>query len=498
MREITSLEWRKRAERLEIRTGIFIDGRFLPARSGRTFDCVSPIDGAVIASIAAGAQEDVDDAVRSARRAFEAGRWASERPENRKRKLRRFAELILEHLDELALLETLDVGKPIRDSLSLDIPKSANCVAYYAEAVDKLYDEIGPTGPDNLHLITREPVGVVAAIVAWNYPLYGATFKLGPALAAGNSVVLKPSENSPLTALRVAELAIEAGIPEGVLNVVPGFGETAGRALGLDMDVDCVSFTGSVEVGKLFLRYAGESNMKRVSLECGGKSPNIVLADYPDLDEAAREAATGIFYNAGQVCNAGSRLLVQRAIHDEFVEKVARLAADLRPGDPLDPQTRLGAVVNSSQMGRILDYVRVGAREGARLRLGGTQARAESGGFYVEPTLFEGVSNRMRIAQEEIFGPVLSTIVFDDVEEAVQIANDTIFGLAAGLWTSNLDVAHRVARRLRSGTVWINNYDESGLTSPFGGYKQSGVGRDKSLHAIEKYTELKSTWIKLH
>jgi 4-guanidinobutyraldehyde dehydrogenase/NAD-dependent aldehyde dehydrogenase len=298
--------------------------------------------------------------------------------------------------------------------------------------------------------------------------------------------------------LRVAELAIEAGIPEGVLNVVPGFGETAGRALGLHMDVDCVSFTGSAEVGKLFLRYAGESNMKRVSLECGGKSPNIVLADYPDLDEAAREAAIGIFFNAGQVCSAGSRLLVQRAVHDELVDRIARFAAELKPGDPLDPQTRLGPVVNGSRMRRILDYVQLGEQEGARRRVGGTQARIESGGFYVDPTVFERVSNRMRIAQEEIFGPVLSTIVFDDVEEAVRIANDTVFGLAAGLWTSNLDIAHRVARRLRAGTVWINNYDESGVTSPFGGYKQSGIGRDKSLHAIDNYTELKSTWIKLH
>jgi len=322
-----------------------------------------------------------------------------------------------------------------------------------------------------------------------------AAWKFAPALAAGNSIVLKPAEQSPLSALRVAELAVEAGIPPGIFNVVPGFGETAGQALGRHMDVDVVSFTGSTEVGKLFLKYAGESNMKSVSLECGGKTPNIVFADTPNLDSAAAGAADGIFYNSGQVCDAASRLLVEEKIHDEFLEKVKKLAAKYQPGDPLDPKSQMGAMVDATQMKRVLGYIAKGKHEGAALALGGNQVRKETGGFYIEPTVFDRVDNQMAIAREEIFGPVLSTITFKTAEEALRLANDSSYGLEANLWTNDLTKAHRIARALRAGTVTINTRDGGGIEVPFGGYKQSGFGRDKSLHAIEKYTQLKTTYI---
>ncbi|MBM3490434.1 MAG: aldehyde dehydrogenase [Alphaproteobacteria bacterium] len=490
-------DYRKQAGGLSYRNQAFIAGRYVPAASGKTFDCVSPIDGKVLTAVAACEAEDVDRAVAAARAAFEKGAWANAAPARRKQVLRRFAELILKHKDELALLETLDMGKPIRYSASVDIPGAANAIAWYAEAIDKLYDEIAPTDPSALALITREPVGVVAAVVPWNFPLLMASWKLGPALAAGNSVILKPAEQSPLTALRVAELGLEAGLPEGVFNVLPGFGETAGQALGRHMGVDCVAFTGSTEVGKYFLKYAAESNMKTVSLECGGKSPNIVLADAPDLDAAAKAAAFGIFFNQGEVCNAASRLLVDASIKDAFLEKVMAVGARLQPGNPLDPKTHMGAMVDRAQTARVLDYIDQGRADGAELRMGGKQALADSGGCYIEPTVFDKVDNRMRIAQEEIFGPVLSTIAFKAPEEALRIANDTIYGLAAAVWTRDISTAHRMARALRAGVVWVNTYDAGEITTPFGGYKQSGFGRDRSLHAIDKYTQLKTTWINL-
>ncbi|MGZ3428633.1 MAG: aldehyde dehydrogenase, partial [Polyangia bacterium] len=464
---------------------------------GETFAKHSPIDNRLLGPIARCLAADVDMAVRSARAAFEDGRWASKAPAARKRILQKFAELILGAKEELALLETLDMGKPIGDSTKIDIPGAANCIAWFAEIADKIYDEIAPTDPSALAMITREPVGVVAAVVPWNFPLYMASWKVGPALATGNSVVLKPAEQSPLTALRLGELALEAGVPPGVLNVVPGFGETAGRALGLHMDVDAVTFTGSTEVGKYFLEYAGKSNMKHVSLECGGKSPHIVMADCPDLDQAARAAATGIFFNQGEVCNAGSRLLVDATIKDAFLEKVMAHGKKLQPGDPLDPKTRMGAIVDERQLSRVLGYIEAGKQDGAQLKMGGTRARAESGGYYVEPTVFDGVDNKMKIAQEEIFGPVLATIAFKDTADAIRIGNDSIYGLAAAVWTRDLTTAHTMARALRAGTVWINCFDHGDNTVPFGGYKQSGLGRDKSRHALEKYTQLKTTWIHL-
>jgi acyl-CoA reductase-like NAD-dependent aldehyde dehydrogenase len=490
-------DWRARAAALAINGQAFIDGRYVAAASGATFDDVSPIDGRVIARVASTDQPDVDRAVAAARRAFESGVWAHQPPRERKRVLLRFAELILQHQDELALLETLDMGKPISDSLAVDIPATARCIAWYAEAVDKVYDEVAPTGPDALALITREPIGVVAAIVPWNFPLIMAAWKIGPALAAGNSFILKPSEKSPLSAIRLAALAAEAGIPDGVFNVLPGYGHTAGQALALHMDVDCIGFTGSTRTGKLMLQYAGQSNMKRVWLECGGKSPNIILADCPDLDRAAETAAAAIFFNQGEMCTAASRLVVEETVRDRVLEKVVAASLRMPPGDPLDPATKLGAIVDDVQMKTVLGYIDSGRSEGAEVLAGGRRAREETGGCYVEPTVFAGVRPDMRIAREEIFGPVLATITVRDAEEAVRIGNGVEYGLAAAVWTRDITRAHRIARALRAGMVYVNCYDADDITVPFGGFKQSGTGRDKSLHAFDKYTELKTTWIDL-
>ena len=388
----TAVSWHERAAHIQPRTQAFINGRYLDAASGATFDCLSPIDGRLLAKVAATDSADVDAAVASARNAFNKGSWSRMAPARRKRVLLRFAELIQKHAEELALLETLDMGKPIGDSTRIDMPAAARSIAWFAEAIDKVYDEVAPTGPDALALITREPVGVVGAIVPWNFPLLMASWKLGPALATGNSVVLKPSEKSPLTAIRVAELALEAGLPEGVLNVLPGFGQTAGKALALHMDVDCIAFTGSTATGRLMLQYAGQSNMKRVWLECGGKSPHIIMADCADLDRAARAAAFAIFFNQGEMCSAGSRLIVQESVREEVLEKIAAVGRTLQPGDPLDPKTALGAIVDETQLNTVMRYIESGKSEGARLALGGARVRKETGGFYVEPTIFDDVN----------------------------------------------------------------------------------------------------------
>ena len=490
-------DWRARATDLKPDGRAVIGGQRVAAVAGETFNCVSPIDGRSIGEVARGREADINAAVASSRRAFDDGRWARQPPAARKRTLLRFAENILAARDELALLETLDMGKPIKYSLSVDVPSAARCIAWYAEAVDKIYDEIAPTAHTALALITREPMGVIGAVVPWNYPMIMAAWKLGPALAAGNSVVLKPSEKSPLTALRLAELALEAGLPEGVFNVVPGYGHEAGEALALHMDVDAVGFTGSTRVGRKMLEYAGRSNLKRVYNELGGKSAFVVFPDFDDIGRAAKTVAGSMFFNQGESCNAPSRVFVHESVADEFVKIVAAEAPGYQPGDPLNAATEMGALVDDTQLRTVLGYIDAGRSEGAHIAVGGQQVRSETGGYFVEPTVFEGVNNSMRIAREEIFGPVMSVIRFKTEEEAIALANDSSYGLQASVWSSNINRAHRVARALRAGTVHVNQYDEDDITVPFGGFKQSGNGRDKSLHAFDKYTELKTTWIRL-
>lgn len=475
----------------------WIDGQRVPAVSGETFDVVSPIDGKTIASAARGGLPDIDRAVSVARRSFVAGHWSGMAPSARKKVLLKWADLLLQNSAELALLETLDVGKPIRQARAVDVGSSARCIQWYAEAIDKVYGEIAPTAATGLALIQYEAIGVVGCIVPWNYPMLMTAWKLGPALAMGNSVVLKPSEKSPLTAMRMAELAMQAGLPSGVLNVVPGYGAEAGEALALHMDVDAIGFTGSTRTGRRMFEYASRSNLKRVFNELGGKSANLVFADFDDLPRAAQTAAACITYNSGQSCNAPSRLLVEESIADDFVGLVREQMTKHSPSNPLQDTSQMGTVVDQQQMQSILGYIAKGHEQGADCLLGGSQTLKETGGFYVEPTLFDRVNNQMTIAREEIFGPVLSVIRFKTEAEAIAIANDSPYGLQAGVWSSHLSRALRVAKSLRAGTVHVNQYDEDDITVPFGGYKQSGNGRDKSLHALEKYAELKTTWIRV-
>jgi len=489
----TRAQWVEVARTLEPEGRAFIDGRLTEAQSGTRFQDISPIDGKAATSVARCAAADVDTAVANARATFESGVWRGCEPKDRKRVLLRFAELIRADLERLAALETIDVGKPIANSLAVDVPFAADCIAYYAEFADKLYDEVAPTGPNDLALVRREPLGVIAAIVPWNYPLIISAWKLGPALLTGNSVVLKPAEQSPLTAIRLAELACEAGLPPGVLNVVPGYGEEAGKALALHGDVDMVSFTGSTEVGKLMLRYSGESNMKRVALECGGKSPHVVLAD-ADIGAAAEGIAWGIYYNAGETCHAGSRVIVHERIKDRLIAEITRVAGGITLGFPWEPSTQMGALIDQNHMQRVLGYIDDGVRSGARVALGGKRALAETGGFYVEATILDAVKPDMRVAREEIFGPVLAVSTFTEEAQALRMANDSIYGLAAAVWTSDMNAAHRFSSALRGGTVWVNSFDRSSFATPFGGFKQSGFGRDRSPHAIDKYTDLKTIW----
>jgi gamma-glutamyl-gamma-aminobutyraldehyde dehydrogenase len=496
MRDATYDDWRRRAGSLALATTHHIDGADHPG-GGADFPVVSPRDGQVLARVADAGPAEVDLAVTAARRAFDTGPWPRLAPAERGRVLLRLADLLEQRRADLALSISLEMGKPIRDAYEIELRAAIATFRWYGQLADKLAGESPELPADALALVTREPCGVVGAVVPWNFPLTIAGWKLAPALAAGCTVVLKPSELSPLSALLLAGLAVEAGIPPGVLNVVCGDGPAAGRALGLHPGVDVLAFTGSGAVGRQFLRYAADSNLKRVWLELGGKSPNLVLPDAPDLDRAAATAAWGMFFNQGQMCTAPSRLLVHSSIAERVIDAVVAHAESLRMGDPLDPATELGPLVSRSHLDRVLGHITAATDAGARLRTGGKPVTTEPGGCFLAPTVFDQVDPASRLAREEVFGPVLAVLGFDTVEEAVALANATEYGLAAGVWTADLSTAHRVSRALKAGTVWVNCYEEGDLSVPFGGMKQSGNGRDKSAHAIDKFTDLKTTWIAL-
>ncbi|WP_331766491.1 aldehyde dehydrogenase [Embleya sp. NBC_00896] len=493
MADLTHADWLERAARLRPVTVHHIDGAD-HAGTGDTFTVIAPRDGEPLARVARAGPAEVDLAVAAARRAFDTGPWPRLAPAERGRALIRFADAIEAHREELALTIALEMGKPVAEAYGIELRAVAATFRWYGEVADKLIDEAPQTAADAVALVTREPVGVVAAVVPWNFPLTMAAWKVAPALAAGCTVVLKPAEQSPLSALRLGRLAGEAGLPPGAFNVVAGEGPTAGRALGLHPEVDVLAFTGSTAVGRHFLRYAADSNLKRVWLELGGKSPNIVLPD-ADVAAAAASAAWGVFFNQGEMCTAPSRLLVHSSIADDVVDAVVAHAESLRLGDPLDPATTMGALVTADHLARVQGHIARAHADGARLRTGGQ--RVDRPGHYLEPTVFDRVAPDMALARDEVFGPVLAVLTFDTEDEAVRLANATEYGLAAGLWTSNLSAAHRISRALRAGTVWVNCYEEGGLNVPFGGVRQSGHGRDKSLHALEKYTDLKTTWMQL-
>lgn len=487
--------WTRLAETVTLPSQLVVDGRQVDGDAA--MPCISPRDGRVLVDVAVAGKAETDAAVAAARRAFDDGPWPRLKPRERAALMLRWADLLERDRDLLALLVSLEMGKPIREAWTIELRALVTTIRFYAELADKTAGELPEVGRNDLALVTREPTGVVAAIVPWNFPLTLAGWKMAPAIAVGCTVVLKPSEQSPLSMLHVAALALEAGIPAGVLNVVNGHGVVAGRALGLHPDVDVVSFTGSTAVGRQFLRYAADSNLKRVWLELGGKSPNLVFPDAPDLDAAADAAAWGICFNSGQMCTAASRLLVHESLVDEFTTRVVERTESWTAGDPLDPATRLGPVIDDGQLGRMLGHVDRAVEQGARLRTGGHRILEESGGSFLAPTVLDTVGPASELAQQEVFGPVLAVLAFRDTEDAIRLARDTQYGLAAAVWTSDLRTAHTVSRAIPAGTVWVNCYEEGDLTVPFGGYKASGNGRDKSVHALEKYTELKTTWISL-
>jgi acyl-CoA reductase-like NAD-dependent aldehyde dehydrogenase len=503
LEQIESLDfqqWQTTAEeaRKRIETRLFIDGAYVDAIAGGRFQTINPASGEVIAEMSEGMPEDIDRAVASAKAAFKSGCWSRMAPRDRMEVLYSFARLIDEHAGELAVLETLDMGKPIADVIEVDLPACIDTINFMAEAIDKIEGSVTNTDNDSMHLVIREPLGVVGCISPWNYPLLMATWKIAPALAAGNTVVLKPAEQSPMSCLLLAELFSRAGGPDGVFNVVNGMGETAGRALALHQDVAKISFTGSTEVGKLILQYAGQSNMKRVGLECGGKSPQIFMADLPDLEAAVDAAYNGIYANMGEVCTAGSRLLVERPIYDEFIERfIAEGQHAYQPGDPLNPAINMGPLIDRGSQQRVLGMIEAGKQEGAVLHFGGNTPEGLESGAYVNPTLFGQVNNKMSIAQQEIFGPVASVIPFDGAPEAISIANDSIYGLAAGIWTGDINKAFRLVKNIEAGIVWVNSYEDGDMTQPFGGYKQSGQARDKCLESLKSYTQSKSAWFRL-
>jgi gamma-glutamyl-gamma-aminobutyraldehyde dehydrogenase len=491
---LTREEYEAIAKGLQLPTGAVIDGKARPAQSGKTFETVNPATGEVLARIAACAKADVDLAVQKAREAFETGTWSKLHPSLRKKALIKLTKLIRRNIHELAVLESLESGKPIYDIETVDIPEALHCLEWHAELADKIYDQVAPAGDDAVAMIVREPIGVVACILPWNFPLLMLAWKIGPALAAGNSVIVKPAEQTSMTALRVAELAREAGIPAGAFQVVTGPGELTGKELGLHPDIDMVTFTGSTEVGRLFLEYSARSNLKKVVLECGGKNPCIVLDDAEHLDVVAKHVTQAVLWNMGENCSATSRLIVHRRIKDKLLSAILERVRDWPLGNPLDPENRLGAIVSKEQYESILAHISKGKAEGAEMILGERPARLERG-YFIAPTIFDNVRPEMTIAREEIFGPVLAIITVGSVDEAIKVANDTPYGLTASVFTANARRAHRVARAIRAGTVTVNCYGEGDVTTPFGGYKQSGFGgRDKSIHAHDQYTELKTVW----
>lgn len=489
---LTREEYAAIAATLDLPRTAFIDGRYRPG-NGATLPATNPATGETICEIAACNGADVAFAAGKAREAFEQGHWSRLHPSARKDVLIRLAKLMTRNRRELAVMESLESGKTIRDCVTIDIPEAINTIKWHAEAVDKIYDQTAPGGDDAIAMIVREPIGVVGAVLPWNFPLLMLAWKIGPALAAGNSVIVKPAEQTSLTALRVAELASEAGIPRGVLQVLPGDGPAVGEPIGLSAEIDMVSFTGSTETGRRFLRYAADSNLKRIVLECGGKNPAIVLEDAENLEGVAAHIVNGAFWNMGENCSATSRLIVHRAVKDELLERIVAQTREWKTGDPLDPGNHLGALIDPDHCRKVAGYLKDAAASGATLRAGG-----EVSGAFAPPTIFDGVKPGDRLATEEIFGPVLSVLTVASVEEAVEVANASDYGLTASVFTANAKRAIRAARAVRAGTVTVNCYGEGDIATPFGGYKQSGFGgRDNAVHAHDQFTELKTIWIDL-
>lgn len=482
-----------------VRTQAFINGQFVDAEQQQVFDNLNPANGQLLNHIAACSAADVDKAVTAARTAFNQGVWSRMEPRERKRILHRFANLIEQHTPELALLDSIDAGKPLTDCESFDLPDVVNNVRWYAEAIDKVFGKVSPSGEGNLGLIVREPVGVVGMVLPWNFPAATLSWKISPALAAGNSLVIKPAELASLSTLRIAELSLEAGIPAGVFNVVPGLGHITGKALGLHNDVDALTFTGSTEIGRQFLRYSADSNLKKVVLECGGKSPQIIMPDVAeDLDAIAENLANAAFWNMGQNCTCGSRILVHSSIKEAFLTAFVRAAAVWQPGEPTNRATKLGPLIEPAALTRVLGAIEAAKQAGATVVLGGKQVLQESGGLFVEATIIDNVTPQMALANDEIFGPVVAIITFDTEEQAIQIANDSAYGLAATVFARDINVAVRMARQVQAGTVAVNGYGEGDITTPFGGVKTSGFGGyDKGIEAFDQYTQMKTIWVSL-
>ena len=490
-------EYEKISRNLKFNTKALINGKLVEAQNGKTFDTINPATGKVTAVITSCGAEEVDEAVKAARTAFERGKWSRIAPEERKRTLLAFADCIEKHATELAVMESIDSGKPIRDTVDGDVPETVQCFRFAAEAIDKLNDEITPTDGESLCLVRREPIGVCAAILPWNFPILMAAWKLAPILAAGNCVVVKPAKLTSLTLLKLAELSIEAGIPAGVLNVVPGSGRVVGDVLAKHKDIDLITFTGSTAVGKNLLNCSGNSNLKRTLLELGGKNPCVVMPDIEDMDYAAEEIVKAALWNMGENCTQNSRIILHSDIKEKMVPKILAEVEKWKVGNPLDPQNLHGALIEKAHMDKVLEYVEIGKKEGAKLIYGGEQIYAETGGFFLKPAVFDDCNQSMRIMKEEIFGPVFGIETFTDIKEAIAMANDTEYGLQASVWSDNIHQVQELTAGIKAGVISVNHFSEGDMTTPFGGYKQSGfMGRDKSIWANRQYTELKSVYIK--